>query len=150
MSKNPISKGIVAEKARGIGAVSRSMVQARAHELAVIAGRTPPTASPADYDQAVRELTGGPDLDAKTAALEALPESERWDPVPGSAGSEATGVADEESDDEGRNESAQLVEEGMKEAEHVQMLAAARAGEKSGGRSARSSSPTGRKPAGKP
>jgi hypothetical protein len=149
MSKNPLSKGVVTEKSRGIGAVSRSMVQARAHELAVIAGRTPPTATPADYDQAVRELTGGPDLAATTAALEALPESERWDPLPGSAGTETPGVADEESDDEGRNESAQLVEEGMKEAEHVQMLAAARAADQSGGRSVRPKSPRPKGPAGK-
>jgi hypothetical protein len=126
MSKNPLSQGVVTDKSRGIGAVSRSMIHTRAHELAVIAGRIPPAPTPDDLDQARRELSGGPDLDARTAALEALPESERWDPVPGSSGSEAPEVADEESDDEGRNESAQLVEEGMKEAEHDQMLQAAR------------------------
>jgi hypothetical protein len=149
MSKNPISKGVVTDKSRGIGAVSRAMVQARAHELAVIAGRVPPAATPDDYDQALRELTGGPDLDARTAALEALPESERWDPVPGSSGREAPEIADEESDDEGRNESAQLVEDGMKEAEHDQMLEAARASDLSGGKSAGKSASKAKGPAGK-
>jgi hypothetical protein len=130
MSKNPISQGSVTDKFRELGELGPDLIRTRAHELAVIAGRTPPVPTPADYDQARRELTGGPDLDPETAAIEALPESERWDPMPGSSGQEAPALADEESDEEGRNESAQLVEEGMKEAEHDQMLQAARAPEK--------------------
>jgi hypothetical protein len=130
MSKNPISQGSVTDKFRELGELGPDLTRTRARELAVIAGRTPPVPTPADYDQARRELTGGPDLDPETAAIEALPESERWDPMPGSSGQEAPALADEESDEEGRNESAQLVEEGMKEAEHDQMLQAARAPEK--------------------
>jgi len=130
MSKNPLSEGAFTDKFRELGELGPDLIRVRAHELAVIAGRIPPTPTPADYAQAERELTGGPDIDPETAAIEALPESERWDPVPGSSGRQAPDLADEEEDEEGRNESAQLVEEGMKEAEHDQMLQAARAPEK--------------------
>ena len=32
------------------------------------------------------ELTGEPEMDLQEAALESIPESEGWDPVPGSTG----------------------------------------------------------------
>jgi hypothetical protein len=66
-------------------------------------------------------------MDLRQAALESIPESERWDPVPGSTGSHTPDSLGEDEDSEGRSESAQLVEEGIKEAEHDQMLQAARA-----------------------
>ena len=103
------------------------MVQERAVELAVINGRSAQDASETDYEQAKRELTGGPELDAEETALESIPESERWDPVPGSIGHQVQDALGEDEDSEGRSESAQLVEEGIKEAEHDQMLQAARA-----------------------
>jgi hypothetical protein len=59
--------------------------------------------------------------------VEALPESARWDPVPGSAGSQAPESPSEDEDDEGRSEAEQLAEDGVGEAEHDQMLQAARA-----------------------
>ena len=124
MAKNPINKGIIAEKFTGIGTVTRDMVHKRARELAMISGRGPHEVSQSDYEQAKRELTGESDMDRQEAILEALPESERWDPVPGSAGRQAPELASEDEDDEGRNESAQLVEEGVQEAEHDQMVQA--------------------------
>ena len=127
MNKNPLNKGILTENASGIGTVTPEMVEARARELAAIAGRVPPQPSQVDYEQAKRELTGEPELDAQEAALESIPESERWDPVPGSTGSHTPESLGEDEDSEGRSESAQLVEEGIKEAEHDQMLQAARA-----------------------
>jgi hypothetical protein len=63
-------------------------------------------------------------------ALESMPESERWDPVPGSTGRHTPDSLGEDEDSEGRSESAQLVEEGIKEAEHDHMLQAARATQK--------------------
>jgi hypothetical protein len=66
-------------------------------------------------------------MDVQEAALELIPESERWDPVPGSTGRHTQDSFGEDEDSEGRSESAQLVEEGIKEAEHDQMLRAARA-----------------------
>ncbi len=52
MKKNPLNKGILTENAIGIGTVTPQMVQARARELAVIAGRVPPQPSQVDYQQA--------------------------------------------------------------------------------------------------
>jgi len=130
MKKNPLNKGIIAENFTGIGPVTHEMVHARARELALIAGRGPLDASQADYEQARRELTGGQDIDAQTERLESLPETKRWDPVPGSDGHQAPESPNEDEDEEGRSESAQLVEEGVNEAEHDQMLQAARAAAK--------------------
>jgi hypothetical protein len=87
MNKNPLNKGVLTENAIGIGTVTPAMVEARARELAVIAGRVPPQPSQVDYEQAKRELTGEPEMDLQEAALELIPESEGWDPVPGSTGS---------------------------------------------------------------
>ena len=114
MNKNPLNKGILTENAIGIGTVTPEMVEARAHELAAIAGRVPPQPSEVDYEQAKRELTGGPEMDVQEAVLESIPESERWDPVPGSTGRHAPESFGEDEDSEGRSESAQLVEEGVK------------------------------------
>ena len=127
MNKNPLNKGVLTENSIGIGTVTREMVEARANELAAIAGRVPPQASEVDYEQAKRGLTGESDIDIQEAVLESIPESERWDPVPGSTGRHAPESLGEDEDSEGRSESAQLVEEGVKEAEHDQMLQAARA-----------------------
>jgi hypothetical protein len=130
MNKNPLNKGVLTENAIGIGAVTPEMVEARARELAAIAGRVPPQPSKVDYEQAKRELTDEPEMDLQETALELIPESERWDPVPGSTGSHTPDSLGEDEDSEGRSESAQLVEEGIKEAEHDQMLQAARAAQK--------------------
>ena len=127
MEKNPLTRGVVTSNSTGIGPATRGRIHTRAHELAVIAGRSPHQVSPADYDHARRELAGEPDVDPQDAALEALPETKRWDPVPGSDGQQAPESPDEDDDDEGRNESAQLVAEGVNEAAHDQMLQAARA-----------------------
>jgi len=133
MEKNPLNKGVLTENFIGIGPVSRAMVQARARELALIAGRLPPHVAQVDYEQAKRELTGEPVIDPRESILESIPESERWDPVPGSAGHQAPESPSEDEDDEGRSESEQLAEEGVGEAEHDQMLQAARAAAKNDG-----------------
>lgn len=126
-NKNPLNKGILTENAVGIGTVTAEMVEARAGELAEIAGRVPAQPTEVDYEQAERELTGGAEMDVDEEILEAMPESERWDPVPGSTGNHTLDSLGEDEDSEGHSESAQLVEEGIKEAEHDQMLQAARA-----------------------
>jgi hypothetical protein len=127
MNKNPLNKGVLTENSIGIGTVTAEMIEVRARELAVIAGRVSRRPSRIDYEQAKRELTGEPEMDVQEAALESIPESERWDPVPGSTGRHTPDSFGEDEDSEGRSESAQLVEEGIKEAEHDQMLRAARA-----------------------
>jgi hypothetical protein len=136
MSKNPLSKGILTENFVGVGPVTRAMVHARARELALIAGHSPPYVSQADYEQAKRELTGESDIDRQDAILESMPESKRWDPVPGSSGRQVPEAPSEDEDDEGRSETEQLVDEGMEEASRDSMHQAARANEKSDRRKA--------------
>ena len=117
------------ENAAGIGTVTPAMVEARARELAAINGRSKP--SEADYEQAKRELTGEPETDPQEENVESIPESDDWDPVPGSSGRQAAESLGEDEDAEGRSESAQMFEEGISEAEHDQMRQASRADEKS-------------------
>ena len=127
METNPLNKGILTENFNGIGTVTRKMVRQRAVELAVINGRAAREMSKSDLDQARRELTGGPDLDPESTRLESVPESQGWEPVRGSSGQKALESPSEDEDTEGRSESEQLVEHGVAEAEHDQMLQAARA-----------------------
>ena len=89
MRKNPLNKGIIMENAAGIGAVTPAMVEARARELAAINGHPSSEPSEADYQQAKRELTGESETDPQEESRESIPESEGWDPVPGSAGRQA-------------------------------------------------------------
>ena len=126
MKNNPLKQGVLTENAEGIGTVSRKMVRERAVEIAVINGRSAQEASKSDWDQAKLELTGVADIDPKEAILESAAETERWDPVPGSTGHKAPESASEDEDDEGRTDSAKLVEEGIGEAEHDQRLQAAK------------------------
>src|SRR2546423_6139245 len=131
MKKNPLNKGIIMENADGIGTVTPAMVEARARELALINGHGSSGPTEADYQQAKRELTGEEEIDPQEENVEAVPESEGWDPVPGSSGRQAAESLGEDEDAEGRSESAQMFEEGINEAEHDQMRRAAEAEQKS-------------------
>ena len=77
--------------------------------------------SKSDLEQAKRELTGEPDADPKETILESIPESERWDPIPGPTGHKVPATPGEDEDDEGRSDNERLVEEGIEGAEHDQM-----------------------------
>ena len=129
MNTNPLKEGALTENSAGIGTVTRKMVRERARELAVIDGRAAHETSTSDLAQAKRELTGRPDIDPNTAALEAAPESERWNPVPGSTGRKAPTTASEDEDDEGRSDNALLVEQGIADAEHDHMRQASKSPE---------------------
>jgi hypothetical protein len=129
MRKNPLNKGIIMENADGIGTVTPAMVEARARELATINGHSSSGPTKADYQQAKRELTGEEEIDPEEENLESIPESENWDPVPGSTGRQAADSLGEDEDAEGRSEAAQMYEEGINEAEHDQMRRAAEAEE---------------------
>ena len=130
MKLNPLNKGVLTNNSTGIGPVTPELIHARARELALLAGRISSDVSPADYDQARRELTGGSDTDRQDTILDALPETKRWDPVPGSEGQQAPESPSEDEDDEGRSETEQLVDEGAEEAERDRMLQAARIAKK--------------------
>ena len=125
MKTNPLKEGVLTENSAGIGTVTRKMVRERAVELAVINGRSAQEVSKSDWEQAKRELTGEPDTDPKQAALESAPESERWDPVPGSTGQKTPEAPSADEDEEGRSDNERLVEEGVEGAEHDQMRQAA-------------------------
>jgi hypothetical protein len=79
-------------------------------------------------------LTGEPDLAPQEASLEWAPESDRWDPMPGSTGHKVRVAPSDDEDEEGRSDNERLTEEGVAEAEHDQMLRAARAAAKTDGR----------------
>lgn len=124
MNNNPLTKGMIEANSVGVGEISEEMVEERAKELALIAGHR---VTKEYHEQALRELSGGSTIDEKTALLESVSEEERWDPVPRQTGHDAEESGSEEDDDDGRGEDAQLVEEGVSEAGHDQMVQAARA-----------------------
>ena len=126
MNTNPLKDGVISENSVGVGTVTRKMVRARAAELAVIDGLLSNAATKSHFAQAKRELTGEPDMDPKDAILESAPESERWDPVPGSTGHKARVAPSEDEDEEGRSDNERLVEGGIAEAEIDQSLQAAK------------------------
>jgi hypothetical protein len=112
-----------------LASITTAMVEGRARELTLINGHSS-TPTETDYQQAKRELTVEEEIDLKEERLEALPDSERWDAVPGSTGRQAAESLGEDEDAEGRSESAQMFEEGIREAEHNQMVRAAEVEEK--------------------
>ena len=126
MKTNPLKQGALTENFAGIGLVTSEMVQERAAELALISSHSTEELSTSDLEQAKRELTGEPEMDPKQAILESAPESERWDPVHGSTGHKVKVTAGVDEDAEGRSDSARLVQQGIDEAEHDQMLQAAK------------------------
>ena len=126
MNTNPLKEGALTENSAGIGTVTRKMVRQRAVELAVINGRSAQEISTSDWEQAQLELTGNSGKGSNEAALESAPESERWDPVPGSPGGKVPVAAGEDEDAEGRSDNERLVEEGMAGAEHDQTRQASR------------------------
>ena len=121
MKTNPLKEGALTENSAGIGTVTRKMVRERAVELAVINGRPARDVSKSDWEQARRELTGEPGMDAKETALDSAPESERWDPVPGSTGHKMPVSPSADEDEEGRSDNERLVDEGVAGAEQDQM-----------------------------
>ncbi len=120
MNPNPLKQGALTENSKGIGTVTRKIIRERAVELAVINGRSAQEVSKSDWEQAKLELTGKLDLNPKEAALDSAPESERWDPVPGSTGKKVEVAAGEDEDEEGRSDNERLVNEGMAGAEEDQ------------------------------
>ena len=65
-------------------------------------------------------------MDPEQAVLESAPESDPWNPVAGTVGHKVQESFSEDEDEDGRSDSAQLVQQGIDEAEHDQMLQAAK------------------------
>jgi hypothetical protein len=123
MKENRIEEGRFTEHAHGLGTVTQKMVWQRAREIALINGRSENNILEADLEQARRELTGRERLNPQATPAEEIPEERRWEEVPESTGQQAPTVAapDEQTFAE------KLVEEGVEEAEHDQMVEATRA-----------------------
>jgi len=130
VKKNPLKDGSISENSAGLGTVTRQMVQARAAELAIIDGHLSHDATASHFAQAKRELTGVADADPNDAILESAPESERWNPVPGSTGGKARVAPSDDEDEEGRSDNERLVEGGIAEAEIEQSFQATKAAAK--------------------
>ena len=114
--RNQNSDGKVAEHSRALGTVTPEMVTQRAREIALINRRPENKPTTDDWQEAKRELTdaGHPSHDP----IEDIPVSKRWDPVPGSTARQANTVP---ADDE-QTTAETLVEGGVEEAEHEQMV----------------------------
>jgi len=126
MTRNPLKDGNISEDSAGLDTVTRKMVRNRAMELAIIDGSWLHHVSASDFEQARQQLTGEPDLAPQEASLEWAPESDRWDPMPGSTGHKVRVAPSDDEDEEGRSDNERLTEEGVAGAEHDQMLQAAR------------------------
>jgi len=130
MNTNPLKQGALTENSKGIGTVTRKMVRERAVELAVINGRSAQEVSKSDWEQAKHELTGEPGLSQQESALDLAPESDRWNPVPGSTGHMVPATPSADEDDEGRSDNELLVDEGIAGAELDQTRQATNAAKK--------------------
>jgi hypothetical protein len=127
MTPNLLKDGVLTENSAGLGTVTRKMVRERAVELAIIDGRSAQEVSKSDWDQAKSELTGEPTAeDRKDLAMDSAVETERWDPLPGSAGQKAPVSGNEDEDEEGQSDNTRLTEEGMAGAEYDNLRQAAK------------------------
>jgi nucleotide-binding universal stress UspA family protein len=127
MNKIPLNRDDPADQLADAGSATVEQVRARAREIALLAGHGVGHVTPADYEQAKREMMDEPAQETKETLLEAAPESDRWNPVPGSPGHRAPETPPEDEDVEGRSETEQLVNQGVEDAERDQMVQAARA-----------------------
>ena len=118
MNDNSHPAGKISVHGNGFGAPSPDEVEKRAREIALIAERDPDEFTDADWDQARRELLGAQDSSAPEETEANADVVEEWNVVASSAGHRAPRPEDEESVGE------QLVEEGVQEAEHDQMVEA--------------------------
>jgi len=119
MKTTETSPGRISGHFNGLGTVTRDMVVTRAKELAIINGHEHFTDS--DFAQAKREMTGT-DLPTENGEEEGVATLTRWDEDPGTAGHQVENMKAQ--DEEAFAE--QLVEEGVNEAEHEQMVEGSR------------------------
>jgi hypothetical protein len=118
MNDNSHPAGKISIHGDGFGTPSPDAVEKRAREIALIAERDPDEFTDADWDQARRELLGTQFPNAPEETADNAEVVEEWNVVASSAGHRAPRIEDEESLGE------QLVEEGVQEAEHDQMVEA--------------------------
>jgi hypothetical protein len=118
MNDNSHSAGKISVHGNGFGAPSPDEVEKRAREIALIAERDPDEFTDADWDQARRELLGSQASNAPEETDANADVVEEWNVVASSAGHRAPRIEDEE------NLGEHLVEDGIEEAAHDQMVEA--------------------------
>ena len=116
--------GRISDHFGGLGTVTRAMVEKRAKEIAIINGHPPDQFTENDWVLAKHELLGVQDVE-EIEEEEPVATLTRWDEEPGSAGHH---VENELASDE-QTLAERLVEEGVEEANHDQMLKGSRAEE---------------------
>lgn len=133
MDKEPLNRDVLAASI-GTEPATRRREQKRTRKLPLIANPLPPRMAQVDPEPSTQELMGAPEVDRRETLLDSIPESKRWDPVPGSTGHQAPETPSEDEDVEGQSEGAQLVERGAANAGRDQALQALRAAKKENGR----------------
>ena len=118
MNDNSHPAGKISVHGNGFGAPSPTEVEKRAREIALIAERDPNEFTDADWDQARRELLGAQVPSAPEETENNAEVVEEWNVVAASRGHHAPRIEDDESLGE------QLVEDGLEEAAHDQMVEA--------------------------
>jgi hypothetical protein len=116
--------GKISDHFRGLGTVTREMVERRAKEIAIINGRGPNDFTENDWVQAKHEFLGIQEVE-EIEEEEPVAALTRWDEEPGTSGHH---VENEPTPDE-QTVAERLVEEGVEEANHDQMLKGSRAEE---------------------
>ena len=119
MNDNSHPAGKISVHGNGFGTPSPDAVEKRAREIALIAERDPDEFTDADWDQARRELLGTPVSNAPEETDENAEVVEEWNVVASSSGHRAPRTSE---DDDSLGE--QLVEDGVQEAAHDQMVEA--------------------------
>ena len=106
----------------GMGAPTPELIERRAREIALIAERNPDEFTDADWEQARRELMGAADSRQPEEIERSDDLREEWEVTPNTRGERAprAGLDDDETLGE------RLVEGGLEEAAHDQMLEARR------------------------
>ncbi len=120
MKRRDGNTGKISDHFKGVGTVTRDMVLERALEIARINGHEQHTQD--DWEQAKRELVGNLGFPAGSEEEESINALTRWDEDPGTSGHH---VENQAAPDE-QTFAEQLVEEGVSEAEHEQMLEGSR------------------------
>jgi hypothetical protein len=112
-------KGRISGRFSGLGTVTPEMVEQRAREIALINGRPAGDFNEADLEEARAELTGDFAIAEQREEEPGIAAATLRDVVPGTSGHK---IAPKLPSDEQRVPE-QLVQEGVEEAEHHQMLA---------------------------
>jgi hypothetical protein len=114
--------GRISDHFRGLGTVTREMVERRAKEIAIINGRSSKDFTENDWLQAKHELMGD---NVEIEEEEPVAALTRWDEEPGTSGHHVENAAPPDE----QTVAEHLVEEGVEEANHDQMLKGSRAEE---------------------